>query len=98
MSREKKRCQAHPIKYKLGGSPQLEFWNAAYQDNLPVAKLVLHKLKKTGNNTQLGCGEGTVKIKGDLTEPLIPAEHWDMLGKWSYYWTKTRFTLHYSPK
>ena len=33
MSREKKRCQAHPLKYKSGVSPQLELWNAAYQDN-----------------------------------------------------------------
>ena len=49
--------------------------------NVPVAKLVPHELKKTGNHTRLGCGEGTVKIKGDLTEPLIPEEHWDMLEK-----------------
>ena len=49
--------------------------------NVPVAKLVPHESKKTGNHTQLGCGEGTVKIKADLTEPLIPEESWDMFGK-----------------
>ncbi len=49
--------------------------------NVPVAKLVPHESKKTGNHTRLGCGEGTVKIKGDLTEALIPEENWDMLGK-----------------
>jgi prevent-host-death family protein len=42
--------------------------------NVPVAKLVPYGSEKTGNSTQLGCGEGTVEIKGDLTEPLIPEE------------------------
>ena len=49
--------------------------------NVPVAKLVPYGSKKTGNYTQLGCGEGTAEIKGDLTESLIPEENWDMLGK-----------------
>ena len=49
--------------------------------NIPVAKLVPYGPKKTANNTQLGCGEGTVEIKGDLTEPLILEENWEMLGK-----------------
>jgi prevent-host-death family protein len=49
--------------------------------NVPVAKLIPHESRKTGNHTRLGCGKGTVKIKGDLTEPLIPEEHWDMFGK-----------------
>ena len=38
--------------------------------NVPVALLVPHDSKKTGNCTQLGCGKGTVQVKGDLTEPL----------------------------
>jgi prevent-host-death family protein len=49
--------------------------------NIPVAKLIPYGSEKTVNNTKLGCGEGTVKIRGDLTEPLIPEENWDMLGK-----------------
>jgi prevent-host-death family protein len=49
--------------------------------NVPVAKLIPYDSKKTGNCTRLGCGQGTVEIKGDLTEPLIPEENWDMLGK-----------------
>lgn len=46
--------------------------------NIPVALLVPHGSKRSGNRTQLGCGLGTVQIKGDLTEPLIPEGHWDM--------------------
>jgi antitoxin (DNA-binding transcriptional repressor) of toxin-antitoxin stability system len=42
--------------------------------NVPVAKLIPYGSEKTGKHTQLGCGEGTVEIKGDLTEPLIPEE------------------------
>ena len=49
--------------------------------NVPVAKLIPYGPQKTSNHTQLGCGEGTVEIKGDLTEPLIPEENWDMLEK-----------------
>jgi hypothetical protein len=29
--------------------------------------------------TALGCGENTVKINGDLTEPVLEAKHWEML-------------------
>jgi prevent-host-death family protein len=47
--------------------------------NIPVALLVPHGSKKTSNRTQLGCGVGTVQVKGDLTEPLIPKDSWDML-------------------
>ena len=47
--------------------------------NIPIALLVPHGSGKTGNRTQLGCGRGTVQIKGDLTEPLIPEDSWDML-------------------
>ena len=46
--------------------------------NIPIAKVVPIK-HKTLNKTVLGCGAGSVKINGDLTEPLIPIENWDML-------------------
>ena len=46
--------------------------------NVPVALLVPHDSKKAGNHTQLGCGKGTVQVKGDLTEPLIPEDRWEM--------------------
>ena len=46
--------------------------------NVPVALIVPHDSKKPGNFTKLGCGKGTVQIKGDLTEPLIPEDSWDM--------------------
>ena len=49
--------------------------------NIPIALLVPHSPKKTGNRTQLGCGLGTVQVKGDLTEPLIPEKSWDMLKR-----------------
>ena len=47
--------------------------------NIPIALLVPHGSKKRKNRTQLGCGAGTVQINGDLTEPLIPEDRWDML-------------------
>ena len=47
--------------------------------NIPIALLVPHGSKKTPNRTQLGCGVGTVQVKGDLTEPLIPEDSWEML-------------------
>ena len=47
--------------------------------NIPVARVVpVHRADK--NKTKLGCGRGTVKIKGDLTEPLIPVGSWQMLN------------------
>jgi antitoxin (DNA-binding transcriptional repressor) of toxin-antitoxin stability system len=49
--------------------------------NVPIALLVPHNSKQTGNETKLGCGTGTVQIKGNLTEPLIPEESWDMHHK-----------------
>ena len=30
--------------------------------------------------TVLGCGPGTVVVKSDLIDPMIPPEDWDMLG------------------
>jgi antitoxin (DNA-binding transcriptional repressor) of toxin-antitoxin stability system len=47
--------------------------------NIPIALLVPQGSKKTPNRTQLGCGVGTVQVKGDLTEPLIPEDSWEML-------------------
>ncbi len=47
--------------------------------NVPIARLVPYKFKEKKNKTVLGCGQGTVKIKTDLTEPMIPETSWDML-------------------
>jgi prevent-host-death family protein len=48
--------------------------------NIPIALLIPHdSRRRTPNRTQLGCGEGTVQVKGDLTEPLIPEDSWEML-------------------
>lgn len=46
--------------------------------NTPIAKIIPHDSMKSANQTKLGCGIGTVKILGDLTEPFIPYETWDM--------------------
>ncbi len=46
--------------------------------NEPVAHLV-GIVPKPDNRTQLGRGQGTGRILGDLTEPLLPPEHWNML-------------------
>ena len=46
--------------------------------NEPVAHLIGIVPKPT-NRTQLGCGRGTGRIRGDLTENLLPTDHWDML-------------------
>ena len=46
--------------------------------NIPIAMLIPHGPRKTGNRTKLGCGMGTVQVKIDLTEPLIPEGTWDM--------------------
>lgn len=32
-----------------------------------------------GNRTVLGCGKGTVTVKSNLAEPLIPHDDWEML-------------------
>jgi antitoxin (DNA-binding transcriptional repressor) of toxin-antitoxin stability system len=47
--------------------------------NIPIALLVPHCSKKKPNRTQLGCGVGTVQVNGDLTQPLIPEDSWEML-------------------
>jgi len=48
--------------------------------NVPIAKVTPIK-SNNGNRTILGCGKGTVKfLSGDLSEPFIPPENWDMLS------------------
>lgn len=51
-----------------------------HKRNVPIAKVTPIR-KHKGNKTVLGCGKGSVKILGDITEPLIPEENWDMLLK-----------------
>jgi hypothetical protein len=34
---------------------------------------------RTGNKTRIGWCQGQIKIHGDLTEPQLPSEDWDML-------------------
>ena len=46
--------------------------------NIPIAK-VIPIMNQKKNKTVLGCGEGSVTILGDLTEPLIPEHDWEML-------------------
>jgi prevent-host-death family protein len=46
--------------------------------NIPIALLIPVGVGKTGNRTKLGCGLGTVQTIGDVTEPLIPEDSWDM--------------------
>lgn len=47
--------------------------------NVPVAHLVPIDSKEKWNRTKLGCGRGSVQVKTDLTEPLIPEGNWEML-------------------
>ncbi len=46
--------------------------------NEPMAHIV-GIMPKPVNRTQLGRGQGTGRILGDLTESLLPTGHWDML-------------------
>ncbi len=46
--------------------------------NVPIARVVPITRKRV-NRTRIGCGAGTVRIHGDLTEPLIPEAIWEML-------------------
>ena len=50
--------------------------------NIPIARLVAaHPAgAAVSNRTKLGCGRGTVNVSGDLTEPMMPATDWTMLG------------------
>jgi prevent-host-death family protein len=47
--------------------------------NLPVARLVPISARKR-NETVLGCGRGSVRILGELTEPMIPEGDWETIG------------------
>ena len=47
--------------------------------NIPIAHLIPLAPKDKMNCTKLGCGCGSVTVKGDLTEPMIPENHWEML-------------------
>ena len=47
--------------------------------NVPLARVVPLRAPRR-NRTVLGCGAGTVVVKSDLTEPMIPQEDWEMLG------------------
>ncbi len=49
--------------------------------NVPIANIVPIAHKDKVNRTQLGCGKGSVRIKDDLTEPMIAEGHWEMLKK-----------------
>jgi prevent-host-death family protein len=46
--------------------------------NKPIARIIPYDRSQTKNRTILGCGLGTVNILGDLTEPFIPEDSWDM--------------------
>lgn len=46
--------------------------------NAPLARVVPIRVPGP-NRTVLGCGAGTVVVRADLTEPMIPSEDWEML-------------------
>ncbi len=47
--------------------------------NVPFAR-ILPLPRPRANRTSLGCGRGTARILGDLTEPMMPQGDWEMLG------------------
>ncbi len=48
--------------------------------NVPLAIIVPFKQRTMQiNKTQLGCGEGSVAIDTDLTEPSFSSNDWNML-------------------
>jgi len=47
--------------------------------NVPIARVVPDAPKRTANRTVLGCGAGTVVVRGDLTEPALDESEWEML-------------------
>lgn len=49
--------------------------------NVPVARIepLRKPVLKKGRGGVVGCMKGTVQILGDLTEPCIPEEDWDLL-------------------
>jgi prevent-host-death family protein len=46
--------------------------------NVPIARVVPLR-KKLSKPSRLGAGAGTVRILGDLTEPIIPEAAWESL-------------------
>jgi prevent-host-death family protein len=46
--------------------------------NVPIARVVPLR-RRTASPSRLGSGAGTVRIRGSLTEPLIPHDAWDQL-------------------
>jgi prevent-host-death family protein len=46
--------------------------------NIPIARVV-PIARRRANRTRIGSGAGTVRMHGDLTEPLIPEADWAML-------------------
>ena len=47
--------------------------------NVPIAEL--KGLNRGRNNqTQLGCGKGSVVFHSSVTDPFIPEDSWDMLS------------------
>ncbi len=48
--------------------------------NVPIARFErIQEQGKRVNRSKLGSMKGTVKVLGDLTEPLIPEGDWEML-------------------
>lgn len=47
--------------------------------NVPIARVVPLR-RRVAPAGRLGSGAGTARIRGSLTEPLIPGNAWDQLG------------------
>jgi antitoxin (DNA-binding transcriptional repressor) of toxin-antitoxin stability system len=49
--------------------------------NVPVARVepIRPRPARKPSHSVVGCMKGTVKIHGDLTEPCIPEDDWEML-------------------
>lgn len=47
--------------------------------NVAVAVLTPARQHLVRNKTVLGCGKGSVQVMGDLTEPAISPESWNMM-------------------
>jgi len=47
--------------------------------NVPIGRIIPIKGSPKKNQTQLGCGHGTVTIKGNLTDPAFSENDWEML-------------------
>lgn len=48
--------------------------------NVPIARIEPIAVETPVNRTRLGSGAGSVDILGDLTEPMIPEDQWQMLA------------------